>query len=244
MAQRMQIVKELKRVLQERGVTYAVVAKQLGLSLASVKRLFSTATFSLERIDAICELAGLEPSDLLARMTERSAPVSKLTLEQEREVVSDPKLLLVTWLVFNRTKFDNIIKRYTLTERELQRYLIRLDRLKIIELLPLNRVRLLVNRHYSWRAGGPVQKYIHQKLMMEFLDSNFTNEGDEFFFHGGAVSKSALSRMKKALQHAARECIEIIDNDQSPPDGQNGAAFVLSLRPWQFSGFAEYLRES
>lgn len=243
MAQRVQIVAELKRVLKEHHITYTVVAKRLELSLASVKRLFSTGDFSLERIDVICELAGMEMSDLLERMSERSAPINKLTVAQEQEVISDPKLFLVTWLVFNRTKFDDIVKSYTLTEREVQRYLIKLDRLNIIELQPFNRVKLLVSRHFSWRAGGPVQRYIHQKLLKEFLSTNFSDDCDEFFFHGGAVSEHVLSHLKRALQHTARECIEIIEADQSPPASRNGAAFVLALRPWQYSGFAQFSRE-
>jgi AcrR family transcriptional regulator len=242
MAQRLQLVTELKRVLKEHRIGYAAVATRLGLSLASVKRLFSAGDFSLERLDAICELAGLELSDVLERMSERTEPVDKLTADQEREVVSDPKLFLVTWLVFNRTRFEEILKGYTLTEREVLRCLLRLDRLKIIELQPQNRVRLLVNRHFSWRAGGPVQKFIHQKLLKEFLSSHFTNDCDEFFFHGGAVSALALAQLKRALQHAARDCIAIIEADQSPPEARNGAAFVLSLRPWQYSGFAEFSR--
>lgn len=242
MAQRVQIVAELKRVLKEQGITYAAVAMRLELSLASVKRLFSSGDFSLERIDAICELAGLEMSDLLERMSERSAPINKLSVAQEQEVVADPKLFLVTWLVLNRAKFDDIVKGYTLTEREVQRYLIKLDRLNVIELQPLNRVRLLVSRHFSWRAGGPVQRYIHQKLLKEFLSSNFSDECDEFFFHGGTVSENVLSQLKRALQHAARECIEIIEADHGPPASRNGAAFVLALRPWQYSGFTQFRR--
>jgi len=40
-AQRTQIVAELKRALRARGLTYAHVAKHLQLSEASVKRLFA-----------------------------------------------------------------------------------------------------------------------------------------------------------------------------------------------------------
>ena len=243
MAQRLQIVAELKRVLKERGINYAAVAAKLALSLASVKRLFSTGDLSLERLDAVCELAGIEISELLERMSERTAPVSKLTVAQEQEVVSDPKLFLVTWLVLNRTKFEEIVATYTLSRLEVQRCLVRLDRLGIIELQPLNRVRLLVSRHFSWRAGGPVQRFIHQKLLREFLSAHFSGERDEFFFHGGAVSEPVLAQLKRALQHAARQCIEIIEADQSPQETRHGSAFVLALRPWQYSGFQQFSRD-
>jgi len=178
MAERAVMVAELKRALRERGLTYAAVARPLGLSLATVKRLFARGDFSLERFERICELAGLGLRELLARAEEHSAPTNQLTLTQEREIVADPRLFLVTWLVLNRSSFEEITRSYRFTERELLRYFIRLDRLKVLELQPFNRVRLLVSRRFTWRAGGPVQRYLHRKLLREFLASHFVGAQD------------------------------------------------------------------
>ena len=65
MAMQNPIVAELKRALREGSHTYQAVAKQLGLSVASVKRLFSTRDFSLQRLDQICELLGVELSVII-----------------------------------------------------------------------------------------------------------------------------------------------------------------------------------
>ena len=56
MAERDVIVAELKRALRERGLTYTDVAKKLGLSVASVKRLFAGGELTLTRVEQICEL--------------------------------------------------------------------------------------------------------------------------------------------------------------------------------------------
>jgi DNA-binding Xre family transcriptional regulator len=243
MAQRTRIVTELKNVLRQRDLTYTDVAKALQLSVASVKRLFSTGEFTLERLDKICELAGLEVSDLLELVQQNTGSVDKLTLAQEEEIVADPKLFLVTWLILNRSQFEHIVADYRLSERELLRYLIKLDRLKIIELLPLNKVRLLVSRHFAWRPDGPVQKYIHQKLIKEFLAAHFTDPQDELIFHGGSITQASFAQLKRVLQNASRECAEIIDRDRGIDAPRDGAAFLLALRPWQYSGFAGFLRE-
>jgi hypothetical protein len=244
LTQRTQIVAELKKALRETGNTYADVAQKLQLSEASVKRLFSTEDLSLQRVDEICELIGLDLRDILDRAAERTAPTNQLTLAQETEVVSDPKLLFMTWLVLLRTPFEEVIQDYRFTEREALQYLIRLDRLKVIELQPGNRVRLLVSRHFSWRPGGPVQKHIHQKMLREFFASPFAGPQEEFFFHGGRVSDEALAQLKRALRGASRECAEIIERDRSTTQKRNGVAFVLAVRPWNYSGFAQFDRES
>jgi len=243
MAERDLIVAELKRALRERGLTYAAVARQLSLSLASVKRLFARGDFSLARVERICELLELSLREVLERAAERAAPTNQLSIAQEREIVADPKLFLLTWLLLNRVSPEDITRLYRFGEREIVRWLIRLDRLRVIELQPGNRVRLLVSRRFSWRPGGPVQRYIHEKLLREFLASAFVRAPEEFFFHGAMVSDPVHAQLKRVLQQAARECMELIERERSAPQDRHGAAFVLALRPWGYSGFKPFERQ-
>ena len=242
MAQRAVLVAELKHTLRERGMSYQDVARALSVSLATIKRRFARGDFSLARFEEICEVAGVGLRELLERAEEHSAPTRQLSLAQERGIVADPRLFLVTWLVLNRTPFEEIIRSYRFTDSELLRYFIRLDRLKVIELQPGNRARLLVSRRFSWRAGGPVQRYLHQKLLREFLTSHFTGAQEEFVFHGAIVSREVLAQLKRVQLNAARELMELIEQDRSPPEMRIGAAFVLALRPWAYSGFADFER--
>ena len=244
MPQRTQIVAQLKRALRARGLTYSDVARHLALSEASVKRLFAAGDFSLERLDRICELAGVELSELVEQMQEQATPVNQLTLAQEQEVVADSKLFLMTWLVLNRWQFDEIVRTYDFTQREALRYLIKLDRLRIIELQPGNRTRVLVSRHFAWRPGGPVHNYIHQKLIKEFMSMQVHGSRSEMIFYGGAVSTGAFTQIRRTLQNAVRECTEIMDRDRAVPLAERaGAAFLVALRPWQYSGFSQFIRK-
>ncbi len=241
MAEQALIVAELKHALRARGLTYAVVAKKLGLSVASIKRLFSSGDLSLKRVDQICELLETGLAEILRKARDRPA-ANQLTLAQEQEIVSDPKLFLIAWLVVNRAPLEDIVRSYNFTAREVLRHFYRLDQLRVIELQPGNRVRLLVSRHFSWREGGPVQRYIHQKLLREFNASHFVGPHDEFFFHGGEVSEAALGELKLALRNTSRQCAEIIEQDRGPRENRHGAAFVLALRPWKYSGFGQFER--
>jgi DNA-binding Xre family transcriptional regulator len=242
MAERDVIVAELKRALRERGLTYTDVAEKLGLHVASVKRLLTSGDLTLERVEKICELLQTGLADIVARTQERPV-VSQLTVEQEQEIVSDPKLFLVCWLLVNRISFEEIVRNYQFTEREVLRLLIRLDQLKCIELQPGNRVRLLVNRHFSWRPGGPMQQFVYQKLLREFMTSNFVGPQEEFLFHGGEVSEAGMQELKQVFRNASRQCAEILERDRGPRDSRHSTAFLLALRPWKYSGFAQFERE-
>jgi hypothetical protein len=243
MAERHLIVAEIKRALRECQLTYTQVASKLKLSLASVKRLFATGDLSLERVESICELVGLTLKDILERAHQRGAPTRQLTPTQERELVADPELLFIGWLVLNRMPVEEIVREYRLTEGEVLRLLIRLDRLKVIELQPGNRVRLLINRQFGWRPGGPVQQYIHEKLLGEFFASPFDGPRDEIFFHGCPVSGDAQEQLRHVLQKASRECMQIVERERSPREARHGVAFVLALRRWKYSGFSQFDRK-
>jgi hypothetical protein len=241
MADQAVIIGELKRALRNKGIIYAVVAKKLNLSVASVKRLFSGGDLSLKRVDQICELLGTGLAEILSQAHDRPA-ANQLTSAQEQEIVSDSNLFLIAWLVLYRTSVEDMVQTYKLNEREVLRFLYRLDELKDIELQPGNRVRLLVSRHFSWRTGGPVQRYIHQKLLREFMSSHFVETHEEFFLHGGEVSEAALREIQLALRSTATQCAGIIERDRGPRESRHGAAFVLALRPWKYSGFKQFER--
>jgi len=61
-------------------------------------------------------------------------------------------------------------------------------------------------------------------------------------YNRGGVSETALGELKLALRNTARQCADIIERDRGPRDGRHGAAFVLALRPWKYSGFRQFER--
>jgi transcriptional regulator with XRE-family HTH domain len=243
MAQKLAIIAEIKRTLKERDITYAEVARHMKLSLPSVKRLLSTGDLSLDRLDQICELLGMEPAELIEQMRQRAATVTRLTNAQEREIIADARLFLMAWLIINRWRIEEIIEAFRFTEAEAQRYLIKLDRLKIIELQPGNRTRLRVNSNLSWQPGGPMWRYVHQHLLKEFFASDFQDPRAEFRFYGSIMSEATLQQIKRTIQNALRECSELADRDRTLPlDKRTGAAYVFALRPWQYTGFDQFRR--
>src|SRR5690606_14307069 len=125
MAQTTALIDALKQVLREQGITYADVAKELRLSLPSVKRLFADKQFSLRRLDQVCELAGIGISDL-ARRVQQDKEISQIDWKHEEELVSDLKLLIVAVSSLNRWRFDEILATYKLTQAELIQRLARL----------------------------------------------------------------------------------------------------------------------
>jgi DNA-binding Xre family transcriptional regulator len=173
MAQAKALIGALKQVLKSRSVTYGEIARRIGMSEASIKRVFAKQSFTLERLDRICEALSVEITDLAKMVEHESERVVQLTLQQEREIVSDPKLLLVAIHALNHWTLDEIVAQYTISKTECVRLLTRLDRLRIIDLLPNNRIRVIVGRNFSWLPDGPFRRHFRGQLEANFFASRF-----------------------------------------------------------------------
>jgi transcriptional regulator with XRE-family HTH domain len=245
MAQVDLLVNELKRHLKARGLTYAAVAKGVGLSESSVKRMFARRRFSLARLEQICNAVGLEISDLVEMLNERREYLTELSVEQEQALVAEPKLLLLTYLLINGWPLDAITESFEIDEPELRTLLIRLHRARIIELLPLDRVKLLTARNFAWRPNGPVQKLLAKQVQREFLDSAFAGSGEQLRFVGGLLSRASLAQMRQGIDRLAREFDELARRDAGLPlNERHACGAVLAIRPWEFSLFGALRRGS
>jgi transcriptional regulator with XRE-family HTH domain len=108
MSQTAAVVHALKRALKARKLTYAQVAKTLKLSEASVKRMFAANHFTLERFEQVFQLAGIGLTDLAREVDSERNYISQLTLEQEREIVGNPKLFLAAVCALNHMTLEQI----------------------------------------------------------------------------------------------------------------------------------------
>jgi transcriptional regulator with XRE-family HTH domain len=243
MAHSSALVETLKRELRARNITYARVARHMKLSEATVKRLFSQQDFTLERIDHICALMGMEFSDLVRSVPAGSAAISQLTYEQESEFVANPRLMLVALLALNYWKFEEIVARYDLSQAECIKLLARLDRLKFIELLPNNRYRLLVSQAFSWIPDGPIQRFFKEHASRDFLDSRFDHEDEFFVLSNGALSRSAVLGLLNRLRQVASEFADMRANDSPiPAVDRIGITLFLAARRWEPGFLARFRR--
>jgi len=239
MAQRTQLVDTLKASLKAHGKTYADVADSLQLSETSIKRLFSDRNFSLQRLDDICKMINMEISDLVQLMNETSAEhVSQLTEEQEREIAKDIALLLVTVCVLNRWTLQEIVDNFHLSETHCIRYLAKLDRLKLIELLPKNRVKLLIAPNFKWRENGPIQQFFLEKLEADFFNSRFNKEDERLIVINGMLADSSNAVFQRKMEHLAKEFDALNSDDAGLPlEERNGVTVVLAMRRWAYGLF-------
>jgi DNA-binding Xre family transcriptional regulator len=238
MSQTAALIDALKREMRRQGRTYAGAADVLGLSEASVKRLFSEQSFSLARLEQLCDWLGLGIADLVQAMESSRQHISQLTEAQERELVSDNSLLVVAHSLLNRWTFDEIIETYRISELEGVRLLARLDRMGVIQLLPNNRVKLLVSRNFQWRPNGPIQSFFEKHVQNEFFHSHFNEPGECRLFLTGMLSRRSNEEIRRRMEKLAMEFNLLHREDEALPlDQRFGTSMVLAMRPWEVQVF-------
>ena len=238
------LVEVLKRELRSRGITYAHVARELRLSEASVKRMFSRRNFSLKRLDQVCQLANSEFSDIARALHQEENLISRLSHEQEQEIVSNPRLFLVAVCALNHVGFEQIVATYDISRPECIQLLARLDRLGFIRLLPNNRIRLLVSLDFSWLPDGPIQRFFNQQAHNEYFRSRFDRPDEFMVVVNGMLSRASSAAILTRLKRIAREFSELNNQDARLPLGERSAmSLLVAIRHWELAAFAELRRK-
>lgn len=241
MAQTDSLIKTLKKQLKAQGKTYADVAAALDLSEASVKRLFAEQNFTLLRLEKICQLLGMDFVELVQAMSDERNNVAQLSREQEHEIVSDLLLLMVTVCLINGYRYEDLFTQHQLDRNDVMRKLAQLDRLKIIDLLPGNRIKLRIAPNFSWIPNGPIQQFFLTKIEQDFFNSRFDSDTERLLVINGLLSDAGNASVQKKMQRLANDFTEHCDDDRDVDiEQRHGTTLVIAIRQWQYRLFDQY----
>ena len=228
----------LKQLLKARNITYKDLAQVLELSEANIKRIFSNHSFTLERLEQICGLLELSLSDLFLLNTQKEHRLTQLTQEQEEELIGDKKLLLVAVCARDGWSFNDMISHYQITEHECIRLLARLDKLKMLQLLPGNKYKLLIAQNFRWIPGGPLERFMNRNVIVEFMEGDFSQEQAFRFYMRGSYSAASAAIIKTRLDQLTQEAAALNQADAKLPlNKRQHLGLLLAMRPWELAMF-------
>ncbi|MBX2870243.1 MAG: helix-turn-helix transcriptional regulator [Acidiferrobacterales bacterium] len=237
------IVETVKKELKKSGVTYRALAQRLQISESAVKQMFASGNFSLRRLDEICEVLGLDLAELMDLVTSSEAKMELLDIDQERELVGDIKLLLVAYCLVNYWKVEDITQRYALEQKELIRILAKLDRMKLIELLPENRVRLLISNNFKWHANGPIERYFQSQVQEKFFKGSFNLDGALRLIKNGDITSQGQKQLMERMEAIGNLFDDISKEERKEPvTKRKGTTMILAIRNWRFDAFHAFER--
>ena len=237
------LVTALKKELKTAQMTYADLAREMGMAESSVKRMLAKGDMPLSRVDAICRALKLDFADLARRVADNQPLLSQLTQEQERAVVADKKLLLCAICVLSQWTLEQITSAYRITEAVVVRAWVQLDRIGIIELRPLNRYRLKLAKTFRWRPHGAVMDYFREHALLDYFSGGFDGPGEGLLLVHGSISRSLAPSFRERMQRVAQDFAQQHLADQKLADKDlQGYTLLLGMRSWEFGAFAALRR--
>ena len=238
------LVTALKAELRRAGITYAHLALELGLAESSVKRIFAKGDLTLARIDQVLAVLKMDFAEL-ARLVATAAPARhELSLEQERAVVADPKLLLAAICTLSQWTLEQITATYRLSKPQAVACLLALDKLDFIELRAHNRYRLKVDKTFRWRPDGPVMRYFREHAVGDYFSGDFGGSGEMLMLVHGHIAQPQALLLNERLQRLAQDFAQQHLADQRLPDADKRPyTLVVGMRSWLFGAFRDLLRE-
>jgi len=239
------ILRVLRSEIRHAGITYRTLSERVGLSESSVKRIFSDGDMSLSRLALICKAAGLSMEHVLRQAADAAPHADTLTLVQEKALILEPKLLLVAICCIGQWSFEQIIETYELSEAECVTCLVKLDRLGLVELRPLNKYRMRVSRAFRWRPDGPVQHYFRNHVVDDYFSGRFDGAGETLLCVHARLSQPSAIELVHKIQQLSGELARLHESDQRLAAGdRDGYTLVLGLRSWEFNAFTAMRRQA
>lgn len=229
-----QFLSSLKRALKAKNIIYKDLARSLNLSESSIKRILSDKTIGLDRLEEILKATDISFAEVCKMANFEQENVGyPLTEDQEFKLSQDKKLVHLLVLLTSGSTLKRIEKEYEITPAEMSALLLKLDRLKIIELHPNNRIKFLIsNGTIQFRKNGPIGKMIMDHVKSNYLKSNFDAEEEYFRMGTFEFSKSSIQKMKKKLDKLLLELEQESTVDSELKEKTHDLGIVLSFRPW------------
>ena len=196
----------VKKKARELSLTQKQIAKELRVSLPTVKRWWSGRGVSLPVLNKICVLLGVTLSEVFLEIENQSSSRFTYTLEQERMLVQFSQALALFDLLISGKSMAQIKRKYTLSESRSTSLLLKLDRVQLIELSAENKIKFLHRGEPQWILNGPLsQKY--RTIMISSLLGEHTKAETTFLIHDYLPEDLSLIQTRmKDLEHLMNAC--------------------------------------
>lgn len=235
MSQIDKFVDSLKRALKAKNILYRDLAKGMNLSESSVKRILSNKSLSLDRLEDICKIADLNFVDIVKSANlDEASQVLMLTDEQEKALAENVRLLHYYTMLHEGKTPQKIEREYVIESGEAKKYLFQLDRLKLIELHPRDKVKFKKQGFLRFHRDGPLGKAMFEQTKYNYLNYDFRQE-DYIRFSFLKINPVSLAKYRQKLEKIMLEMQEEsrFEVEHNAPTQDIGV--LLSFRPWQYS---------
>ncbi|MEM9191574.1 MAG: helix-turn-helix transcriptional regulator [Myxococcota bacterium] len=154
----------LKRAARNRGVTYRELGAALGLSESAMKKVLNAADCSMNRLATLCDLLGLDLTQVIEVAKKQPIEETELTPRQQTFLLQNPLALRVFWKVFAEgASAPKASRELGISRRQLHAVLRQLDARGLLRYEGRGRVDVGRPEHQIWAGDGPLMRVVREE---------------------------------------------------------------------------------
>jgi DNA-binding Xre family transcriptional regulator len=224
----------LKKALRARGLTYADLAAQLGMSESGVKKMFNAKDMSFRRVVQVCGALDITPGQLFTLSEETVIAEVTLSQRQEEALLEDALLLQVYWrLAVEKREPHEIASLHRLDGKQLKRLL---DRLVRLELLSLRRgqYRPRHSGKFRWSDGSRLARFLNRSWSQLTLRRALASNGAALHrLVAMQIAPDAYAELVRGLSAALDQAVHSSARDEisRAREGLHGFSALVAVVP-------------
>lgn len=202
------VIINIKKLLKTQKISYRDLAKQLSMSESGVKKIFVAKDGSFLRLKKICHVIGVSMSEMLQDTKSLDVSFSK---KQQDAFLKNFILFKVYWiLVYERASIVDAQKKLSLSYKDMFKFLRELDGLKLLKLLPNDRLQLPPIQAVSWIGQGEFVNKIYKewsKNLLESVSKPHPQQDESFVLRYLPMTPNTFKEFQLAIHSLEKEFI-------------------------------------
>jgi transcriptional regulator with XRE-family HTH domain len=227
----------LRRSLKRNALTIAVLADRLAVSEATIKRWLAGKGLTLDRLEQLTGLAGLNLAELAresARLPEHLS--DELTFAQERALSDDELMAFVFIVILGGYDWHEILNDFAIPAPVMEGVLDRLAKLALIDRLSGGRVRPRIDRNIIWRKA-PMRAQFEARMKAQFISMDFSQPDAVYASDIYKLSEQGAAMLAELIERHRREINALADHDRNTARlARSWYAVLTAARPLDTSG--------
>jgi len=217
----------LKKLYRARGLRLCEVATQIGVSERSIKRYLNGHGVTLELLERLCAAAEIGIL-ALAELAEGDCAKQVSTNEVQEDALAEEPMLAIAFYLLTLGWTPQVIAReFYISDLDLNRILLRLDRLGLITLYGENRLKVRAKVRSPNNCSRRLRELILAGVRSQLVESDL--DSDNTLWNGAMVrlGPDSFQRTRNRLQAFVDEIVEFSKHDKDL-DGQQVQWFGVS----------------
>jgi transcriptional regulator with XRE-family HTH domain len=186
--------KLIKDELKRQVITQEEFAKIMKTSVPTIKRWLKGEGVLLRDWIKMLDCLGLSFAEAIMAIEASSTKVFTYTIEQERLLSTEDGLLAFFDHLLKGKTPAQIARQFSLTQESVIFYLSKLDKVSLVEWLPKNKVKLLVNGEPHWIKMGPLSRKFRKQIIQSHIE-NYIDDRDHLKVNIYSLSEESLLKL-------------------------------------------------